>query len=192
MFGRLQTHLQKRLGLSASIKLVHGQAFLVEDELRAETPIAQIQPLENGGVVDQSGSNEMITWFNSKKRALIAPFGVGTIDQAELAALNVKHAALRMMGLVGKVVIVDEVHAYDIYMTTIIERLLCWLAAMNTSVILLSATLPKVRRQQLAKAFGVNLELSEEKTNIYPSLLVLGTKGIHHIIPYCNQDDSIA
>jgi len=183
MFGRLQTHLKKRLGLSASIKLVHGQAFLEEDDLRGEIPMAPIQPLENGGVAGQSEFIESITWFNSNKRALLAPFGVGTIDQAELAALNVKHAALRMMGLVGKVVIVDEVHAYDTYMTTIIERLLCWLSTMNTSVILLSATLPKKRRQQLAKAFGVNLELSEEKTNIYPSLLVLGTKGIHHISP---------
>ncbi|MFH1738009.1 MAG: CRISPR-associated endonuclease Cas3'', partial [bacterium] len=75
MFGRLQTHLQKRLGLAASIKLVHGQAFLVEDELRAETSVAQIQPLENGGVADQFEANEVITWFNSKKRALLAPFG---------------------------------------------------------------------------------------------------------------------
>jgi CRISPR-associated endonuclease/helicase Cas3 len=183
MFGRLQTHLQKRLGLSASIKLVHGQAFLVEDELRAEISVAQIQPLEDGGVAYQSEANEVITWFNSKKRALLAPFGVGTIDQAELAALNVKHAALRMMGLVGKVVIVDEVHAYDTYMTTIIERLLCWLATMNTSVILLSATLPKARRQQLAQAFGVSQELSEEQSNTYPSLLVLTAKVIHQASP---------
>ena len=126
---------------------------------------------------------ESIMWFNSNKRALLAPFGVGTIDQAELAAMNVKHAALRMMGLVGKVVIVDEVHAYDTYMTTIIERLLSWLSVMNTLVILLSATLLKVRRQQLAKAFGVNFELSDEKTDIYPSLLVLAAKEIHHVSP---------
>ncbi|MDO8578408.1 MAG: CRISPR-associated endonuclease Cas3'' [Dehalococcoidales bacterium] len=89
MFGRLQEHLQKRLGLAASIKLVHGQAFLVEDELRAETPAAQIQPLANGDPAHQSEANDAVVWFNSKKRALLAPFGVGTIDQAELAALNV-------------------------------------------------------------------------------------------------------
>jgi len=183
MFGRLQEHLIKRLGLPASVKLVHGQAFLLEDELRAETPAAQIQPLENGELVDQSEADEPVTWFNSKKRALLAPFGVGTIDQAELAALNVKHAALRMMGLVGKVVIVDEVHAYDTYMTTIIERLLRWLATMNTSVILLSATLPKSRRRQLAQAFGVGLELDDKQSNMYPSLLVLTDKGLHHASP---------
>ena len=187
MFGRLQEHLQKRLGLGAAIKLVHGQAFLVEDELRAEISTAQIQPLENGVVANQSETNEAVTWFNSKKRALLAPFGVGTIDQAELAALNVKHAALRMMGLVGKVVIVDEVHAYDMYMTTIIERLLRWLAAMNTSVILLSATLPQARRKQLAEAYGVTLNLNGEQSKVYPSLLVMTAGGIHHTSPQAWQ-----
>ena len=54
MFGRLQTHLKKRLNLFAFIKLVHGQAFLEEDDLRGEIPMAPIQPLENGGVAGQS------------------------------------------------------------------------------------------------------------------------------------------
>jgi CRISPR-associated endonuclease/helicase Cas3 len=188
MFSRLQTHLQKRLGLDAAIKLVHGQAYLMEDELRAETPVALMQPLENG---EHFEANESVEWFNSKKRALLAPFGVGTIDQAELAALNVKHAALRMMGLVGKVVIVDEVHAYDTYMTTIVERLLRWLATMNTSVILLSATLPKSRREQLAKTYARQLDLTAEQSDAYPGLLVLSANGTHHASPQVWQPNRI-
>jgi CRISPR-associated endonuclease/helicase Cas3 len=180
MFGRLQTHLRDRLGLPTAVKLVHGQSFLVEEELRDEIPLALAQPLGNGGNPNQSEVGETISWFNTKKRSLLAPFGVGTIDQAELASLNVKHTALRMMGLAGKVVIVDEVHAYDTYMLTIIERLLKWLAAMNTSVILLSATLPKARRKKLAEAYGVPLDLSVEKDDLYPSLLVLSQQGVFH------------
>jgi CRISPR-associated endonuclease/helicase Cas3 len=173
MFGRLQTHLEKRLGLKVDVKLVHGQAHLIEENLQAETRLGAIEPLENGETKEDSDAKEAISWFNSKKRALLAPFGVGTVDQAELAALNVKHAALRMMGLIGKVVIVDEVHAYDTYMTTIIERLLGWLSSMNTSVILLSATLPKARRKQLAQAYGATLALSEDREGAYPNLVVL-------------------
>lgn len=180
MFGRLQTHLRDRLGLPSAVKLVHGQSFLVEEELRNEILLALAQPLGNGGSPSQSEVGETISWFNSKKRSLLAPFGVGTIDQAELASLNVKHTALRMMGLAGKVVIVDEVHAYDTYMVTIIERLLKWLSAMNTSVILLSATLPKARRKQLADAYGVALDLPAEKDDLYPSLLVLSQQGVFH------------
>ncbi|HRJ58570.1 MAG TPA: CRISPR-associated helicase Cas3' [Anaerolineales bacterium] len=177
MFGRLQTHLEKRLGLKADVKLVHGQAHLIEENSQTETPIGPIEPLVNGETKTESNAKETISWFNSKKRALLAPFGVGTVDQAELAALNVKHATLRMMGLVGKVVIVDEVHAYDTYMTTIIERLLGWLSLMNTSVILLSATLPITRRKQLAKAYGVTLALNEEREGAYPNLMVLAAGG---------------
>jgi CRISPR-associated endonuclease/helicase Cas3 len=180
MFERLQKHLEKRLGLAAAVKLVHGQAYLLEKDLTTETPAAAIQPLENAGTQNDFEASEAIAWFNSKKRALIAPFGVGTIDQAELAALNVKHAALRMMGLVGKVVIVDEVHAYDTYMTTVIERLLRWLATMNTSVILLSATLPKSRRKKLAEAYNAELDLSDEQQDAYPSLLVLANEKKPH------------
>jgi CRISPR-associated endonuclease/helicase Cas3 len=177
MFGRLQMHLHSRLNVDAHIKLVHGQSFLVEDELR-------VAPLNNGGANEQGDPRSAsIQWFSGRKRALLAPFGVGTIDQAELAALNTRHAALRMFGLAGKVVIVDEVHAYDTYMTTIIEQLLRWLAALNTSVILLSATLPLSRRAQLAEAYGVKLDADSGVDDGYPSLLVLGRAGVHHASP---------
>jgi CRISPR-associated endonuclease/helicase Cas3 len=108
---------------------------------------------------------------------LLAPFGVGTIDQAELATLNVKHVPLRMMGLAGKVLIVDEVHAYDVYMTTIIEQLLRWLSAMGTSVILLSATLPKERREKLVKAYCGDDVAESDQGNAYPSLWVVNSTG---------------
>lgn len=145
MFKRVQQHLQQRLAVSTQVKLIHGQAFLVEDDLRVE-------PL-NPGDGEESASLE---WFAPKKRALLAPFGVGTIDQAELSALNVRHNALRLIGLAGKTVILDEVHAYDTYMTTIIEQMLRWLSALGSSVILLSATLPKERRQALVRAYGLD------------------------------------
>lgn len=182
MYGRLKDHLEKRLELTAKVKLVHGQAYLIEENLQTDTSIVSIQPLENGEV-NSTDAKESISWFNSKKRALIAPFGVGTIDQAELATLNVKHVALRMMGLVGKVVIIDEVHAYDTYMTTIIECLLNWLSCMNTSVILLSATLPQNRCIRLAQAYGIGNIVSEVPLKAYPNLLVLNKKNFYQVSP---------
>jgi len=179
MFGRLQRYLSDNLGLTTQIKLIHGQAFLFEDDLRME-PLDNDDGVKSGAVMD---------WFSPKKRALLAPFGVGTIDQVELAALNVKHAALRMIGLAGKVVIVDEVHAYDTYMTTIIERLLEWLSALGTSVILLSATLPHSRRANLARAYGVELEESSDMQHAYPSLWVASKAGSHHVSPPSQQPD---
>jgi CRISPR-associated endonuclease/helicase Cas3 len=114
--------------------------------------IISVKPTTNG-----ENDLEMppsLEWFSSKKRALLAPFGVGTVDQAELGALNVSHNALRLVGLAGKVLVLDEVHAYDVYMSTILARLLQWLSALGTSVVLLSATLPASRRELLMKSFG--------------------------------------
>ena len=176
MFIRLQTHLRDRLRLETQVKLIHGQAFLVEDDLRPE-------PLEDATDEHQEAALE---WFGPKKRALLAPFGVGTIDQAELATLNVKHTALRMIGLAGKVVILDEVHAYDTYMTTIIESLLKWLRALDASVILLSATLPQARRAALARAYGVETGDAVAAQD-YPALWVFGAGEPYHAEPSAMQ-----
>ncbi len=180
MFVRLQEHLRDRLDLPTEIKLIHGQAFLVEDDLR-------IEPLGNAEQADQDA---MVEWFTSKKRAILAPFGVGTIDQAELASLNVKHNALRLMGLAGKVVIFDEVHAYDTYMTTIVETLLQWLSALGTSVIILSATLPQAQRAALARAYGVDVQAPPEQAQAYPSLWLFSqTQPPYHTIPSAYQPE---
>jgi len=178
MHQRVERHLRDGLRLSGKVRLVHGQAFLVQDD-------AAIRPPED----DDEDRKATLEWFAPKKRALLAPFGVGTIDQAELAVLNVKHTALRMLGLAGKVIILDEVHAYDMYMTTIVERLLNWLSELGTSVILLSATLPKERRERLAEAYGVTLDASEIHSADYPCLWVVGRHGSYFASPPAFQPD---
>jgi CRISPR-associated endonuclease/helicase Cas3 len=60
---------------------------------------------------------------------------------------------VRLKGLAGKTIIIDEVHAYDVYMSTLLERLLRWLAALGCRVVLLSATLPRSKRKRLLSQF---------------------------------------
>lgn len=164
MHDRITRHLQQRLGLDSElVQLVHGQSFYKEDDLSVDS-------LSNG----DGERPAALDWFAPKKKALLAPFGVGTIDQAELAALNVRHNALRLIGLAGKVIILDEIHAYDTYMTTIIKRMLTWLSALGSSVILLSATLPIQKRQELAAAFAGEVAAQITNQNAYPNLLTIG------------------
>ncbi len=180
MFERVQTHLQQRLHLPPElVKLVHGQDFLVEDDLRINA-MHSIEP-------DGQTESPSLAWFAPKKKALLAPIGVGTIDQAELSALNVRHNALRMIGLAGKIIILDEVHAYDTYMTTIIKRMLTWLSALGSSVILLSATLPSARRKELAQAFAGNQADAIIDYEAYPSLFTIGLAGYHLDTPQAYQ-----
>ena len=88
-------------------------------------------------------------WFNQAKRGLLAPFAVGTIDQALMAAMNVKHGFVRAFGLAGKVVILDEVHSYDVYTGTLLDALVELLCSLHCTVIILSATLNRERREQV-------------------------------------------
>lgn len=104
-------------------------------------------------------------WFNQAKRGLLAPFAVGTIDQALMAAMNVKHGFVRAFGLAGKVVILDEVHTYDAYTNVILEALIQLLRQLDCTVIILSATLSKKRRQALIH--------SEASSSDYPLITAL-------------------
>lgn len=105
--------------------------------------------------VDQTTQEDIaaMTWFLPTKRSLLAPFGVGTVDQALLSVLQTRHFFVRLFGLGCKTVIFDEVHAYDTYMSAIFRRLLAWLRAAGASVILLSATLPSRTRRELLAAY---------------------------------------
>lgn len=88
-------------------------------------------------------------WFTSTKRALLYPFGVGTVDQALLGVVAAKHFFVRHFALAGKVVILDEVHSYDFYTGTLIDKLITTLEGLGCTVIILSATLTGQRRGQM-------------------------------------------
>jgi CRISPR-associated endonuclease/helicase Cas3 len=93
-------------------------------------------------------------WFRPTRRAMLAAHGVGTVDQAMLAGMHVKFGFLRLYGLADRVLVIDEVHAYDAYMSAIIARLLQWCASLKIPVILLSATLSAKQRAAMIEAYG--------------------------------------
>jgi CRISPR-associated endonuclease/helicase Cas3 len=82
----------------------------------------------------------------STKRSLAATVAVGTVDQAMLAALRVKHAHLRAAALSRSLLVIDEVHASDPYMTEVQNHLLKMHLGRGGHAMLLSATLGSVAR----------------------------------------------
>lgn len=88
------------------------------------------------------------------KRFLAAPVAVGTIDQALLAVLQQRHAHLRLALLARSLLVVDEVHASDAYMTALLERLLAAHLHHGGQALLLSATLGAVARERYLDLTG--------------------------------------
>ena len=97
---------------------------------------------------------------------------------------------VRLLGLANKVVIIDEVHAYDTYMSTLLNRLLEWLSVIGASVILLSATLPQKKRLEMIKAYlGKSYENDSLSKIEYPRIQFISNDKIYspiHIEP--NKD----
>lgn len=122
-------------------KIIHGNSWLLDQKL-ALSPASTAQGVEENAEIGRD-------WFSSAKRALIAPFGVGTIDQALLGIVAAKHFFVRHFALAGKVVILDEIHSYDLYTGTLIDRLIETLEGLGCTIIVLSATLSRKRRGQI-------------------------------------------
>lgn len=109
---------------------------------------------ERGGDDDLLSSLAVAQWFFGRHRALLSPNVICTIDHALFAATRTRTAAVRFAGLAGKVVVLDEVHAADAFMTEFLVELLDWLGRVGAPVVLLSATLAASQRERLLAAYA--------------------------------------
>lgn len=128
-------------------------------------------PTSEAGDQLEEGATDAAHWlYDNRKKALLAHVGVGTIDQALLGILPLRHQSIRLFGLSTHVLIVDEVHAYDPYMNELLSQVIQYRAYLGESTILLSATLPKKERERFVKMFGrgAGLEPPSLTSNDYP------------------------
>ncbi|MEU0133097.1 CRISPR-associated helicase Cas3' [Streptomyces sp. NPDC006296] len=167
MFPRL-LHWLERLpapdGARRSVLLAHSKSALNDDftDLMERGPV---KALDLDGAKEQelrpssprrTASAELVAhaWLRGRKKAMLASFVAGTIDQLLFAGLKSRHLALRHLAIAGKVVVIDEAHAYDTYMSSYLDRVLSWLGAYRVPVVVLSATLPATRRRELVEAYA--------------------------------------
>lgn len=164
--------LSKNMGENLSLHLSHGKASL--NEKYQELP--RIFPKDID--IDGKSSVYVNEWFSGKKTAMLDDFVVGTVDHFLMMSLKQKHLMLRHLGFSKKVVIIDEVHAYDAYMGQYLYEAIRWLGAYKVPLVILSATLPKSRRINLIKEYlggrGVKKKeihhLDNLQTEAYPIL----------------------
>lgn len=160
MHGRVAKALVRQGGGDGGgLTLTHSMAWLsaayMDEELDAG---GAVLVGDDTHVEGARASREQVAmrprqWLRGAKRALLAQYAVGTVDQALMSVLPVRHNALRLLALSGKTFIVDEAHAYDPYMQVLLGRLLNWLGAYGVPVVLLSATLPASISDRLIKEY---------------------------------------
>nr|WP_274706705.1 CRISPR-associated helicase Cas3' [Streptomonospora nanhaiensis] len=127
-----------------TVGLVHGKASRHK----------RYHDLPLGGIGEHGEATPTASqWMRGSKKALLCPITVGTVDQLLFAGVSAPHVMLRHLALANKVVVIDEVHAYDAYMSHILHRVLHWLGQHRVPVILLSATLPPAQREALIAAY---------------------------------------
>ncbi|MFD8494824.1 CRISPR-associated helicase Cas3' [Amycolatopsis sp. NPDC059657] len=129
-----------------ALSLAHGKAHLNDEHAGL---------VRDGRFAAATSEDAVVAhwWLSGRKKSMLAQFVVGTIDQLLFGALKSRHVMLRHLALAGKVVVIDEVHAYDVYMSQYLHRILHWLGAYGVPVVLLSATLPSRRRAELLRAY---------------------------------------
>lgn len=176
MFDRTLRFLSAFSQQHVDVQLAHGGAFL-NNEL-AHLRLVDMQRLQD---IDQSVEESVSAsaWFGQHKRPLLSPYGVGTVDQALYSTLLVKHHFVRLWGLGNRVVVLDEVHAYDTYTSSLIVTLLRWLRELGSSVILMSATLPYARRRDFISAWCASDAGPTGVSASYPRITLVDTVGIH-------------
>ena len=144
-------------------------------------------------------------WTDMSRQRLLASSAVGTVDQVMTAARLVRFESVRMNGLASKVLIIDEIHAYDAYMLAVIKDLLKICEELGVPVIMLSATLPISIKKDLLGALGNG---DVELHNGYPMISYVTKDGMVHehvshqympdkkisceLLPILNDNDKIA
>ncbi|MFS8882699.1 CRISPR-associated helicase Cas3' [Synechococcus sp. R55.3] len=171
MFERVRPFLQKRYpNAVVNLTLSHGAAALKEDYLDTVCRLEQVCDQEGKGVFASE-------WHTARKRTLLSAYGVGTLDQALMGAVQARHQFVRLFGLAGRTIILDEIHAYDLYTSTLLERFLEWAAVLGSPVIALSATLPVSTRQRLLAAYarGCNQPPPNLPAASYPRITIFAS-----------------
>ncbi|EOS60749.1 CRISPR-associated helicase cas3 [Firmicutes bacterium M10-2] len=176
MFPRIEKwslHMMEKNNEKSSITLAHSKAKFNQEFAKLKMPKNE----EETRLYVQS-------WTDRSQLALLPNFVVSTVDQFLMSALKYKGLFFRHIGMMGKVIIIDEVHAYDYYMDTYLKRALNWAGLYGIPVILLSATLPSEKRNSFIEAYL----LGKQKKSKLDMSISVNTDFLYPVITYTDGE----
>ncbi len=162
---RRMENLVKQLFHNKEVRLLHSLAWLIDETTKEKREFIS---------EDKQYAQE---WTTPLRRGLLEGYSVGTIDQVLMSALYVKYGVLRLLGMQNKVLILDEVHAYDAYMQDILLKMLMWCKSMKIPVVMLSATLATETKEKILEVYDVNFQKEQE----YPAITAVYQNGQYQV-----------
>lgn len=165
LFTRVEQWVEHAAQGSETVSMFLGHSKSALNSRFQEMRFAKIHAFDGEKDGHQQATIIAHRWF-SRKTGVLSSFVVGTVDQVLMMSLASRHVMLRHLGLGEKVVIIDEVHAYDAYMNVYLENALEWLGKMRAPVILMSATLPAGARQRLMQAYARGLGVGRRRRRV--------------------------
>lgn len=150
-----------------SLTLGHGQARL-HDAYRATVlprvvdGVLRHESTDNEDALSSATAACAAFLADDRRASLLSDIGAGTVDQAFLGVLPTRFNSLRLFALAEKVLVLDEVHAFDAYMSTEATQLLRFHAALGGSAVVLSATLTETRRREFEGAWSGSIANVEQ------------------------------
>lgn len=147
---------------------------------RAESPVPELEaePQRYDDDDVRRPGDPLAAWATERaQRFLAAEVVVGTLDQLLLGALPVRYAHLRLASLTRHLLVVDELHSFDRYMTGILGRLLELHTAHGGMALFMSATLSDAARREFGAGHEPETTHRQAADRVYPSLSVCPPGG---------------
>ncbi len=166
MHGRME-RLMEAVFPGSQVRLLHSLAWLSDKSTKPENDVYS---------EDARYAQE---WTKPLRRGLLQGYSVGTIDQILMSALHVRYGVIRLLGMQNKVLILDEVHAYDAYMQDILQRMLEWCRELRIPVVMLSATLATETKKNILRVYRADYQEEQE----YPAITAVFENGNYKIAP---------
>ena len=163
MHGRMERLVNQLF--DKKVRLLHSLAWLADETTKEKKEFIS---------EDEQYAQE---WTAPLRRGLLEGYSVGTIDQVLMSALYVKYGVLRLLGIQNKVLILDEVHAYDAYMQDILLKMLVWCKSMKIPVVMLSATLATATKEKLLEVYNIDYQKEQE----YPAITTVYQDGQYQV-----------
>ena len=151
---------------------------------------------------DTTKENARFAYTTHRAQKAMCPYATGTVDQIEIGVLKNRFSIIQLMDFTTKVVVIDEMHAYDAYMRGVLTTALTWLKAYHVPVVIMSATLPKLIKEEIYKVYSCDTNsivnsyplitvLEHEKATYYPVESKENKKLYFNVLPFYEDNQKI-